>query len=81
MVNLRKATARELVETIRRSVTIDWSIREDIRAQLRVYVKRILSKHGCPPDKQEKAAHPKELFSQIPPTQINFDALQHSLHS
>ena len=51
-----KAIARELVETIRRSVTIDWSIRENVRAQLRVYVKRILRKHGYPPDKQEKAA-------------------------
>lgn len=50
-----KAIARELVETIRRNVTIDWTIRENVRAQLRVYVKRILRKHGYPPDKQEQA--------------------------
>lgn len=50
-----KAIARELVETVRKSVTIDWTIRENVRAQLRVYVKRILRKHGYPPDKQEKA--------------------------
>ncbi|MEJ2388960.1 MAG: type I restriction endonuclease subunit R, partial [Chromatiaceae bacterium] len=47
--------ARELVETVRKNVTIDWTLRENVRAQLRVYVKRILRKHGYPPDKQEKA--------------------------
>lgn len=36
-------------------VTIDWTVRENVRAQLRVLVKRILRKHGYPPDKQEKA--------------------------
>jgi type I restriction enzyme R subunit len=51
-----KTIARELVDTIRRNVMVDWSIRENVRAQLRVYVKRILRKHGYPPDKQEKAA-------------------------
>jgi type I restriction enzyme R subunit len=50
-----KAIARELVETVRKNVTIDWTIRENVRAQLRVYVKRILRKHGYPPDKQELA--------------------------
>ena len=50
-----RAIARELVETVRRNVTIDWTIRENVRAQLRVLVKRILRKHGYPPDKQEKA--------------------------
>ena len=47
--------ARELVETVRRNVTIDWTVRENVRAQLRVIVKRILRKYGYPPDKQEKA--------------------------
>ena len=37
------------------NVTIDWTVRENVRAQLRVLVKRILRKHGYPPDKQEKA--------------------------
>ena len=50
-----RAIARELVETIRRNVTIDWTLRENVRAQLRVLVRRILRKHGYPPDKQEKA--------------------------
>jgi type I restriction enzyme R subunit len=51
---LRKI-ARELVETVRNNVTIDWTLRENVRAQLRVIVKRILRKYGYPPDKQEKA--------------------------
>ena len=40
---------------VRRNVTIDWTIRENVRAQLRVLVKRILRRYGYPPDKQEKA--------------------------
>ena len=47
--------ARELVETVRNNVTIDWTLRENVRAHLRRLVKRILRKHGYPPDKQEKA--------------------------
>jgi len=47
--------ARELVETVRNSVTIDWTEREVVRAKIRVMVKRILRKYGYPPDKQEKA--------------------------
>jgi len=50
-----RAIARELVATVRNNVTIDWTLRENVRAQLRVLVKRILRKHGYPPDKQEKA--------------------------
>jgi type I restriction enzyme R subunit len=47
--------ARELVAAVRANVTIDWAVRENVRAQLRVIVKRILRKHGYPPDKQEQA--------------------------
>jgi type I restriction enzyme R subunit len=47
--------ARELVATVKKNVTIDWTVRENVRAQLRVIVKRILRKYGYPPDKQEKA--------------------------
>lgn len=50
-----RAIARELVATVRKNVTIDWTMRENVRAQLRVLVKRILRKYGYPPDKQEKA--------------------------
>jgi type I restriction enzyme R subunit len=47
--------AQELVRTVRANVTVDWAVRENVRAQLRVLVKRILRKYGYPPDKQEKA--------------------------
>jgi len=47
--------ARELVAAVRANITIDWTLREDVRARLRVLVKRILRKHGYPPDKEEKA--------------------------
>lgn len=50
-----KTIAHELVDAVRRSVTIDWTVRENARAQIRVIVKRILRKYGYPPDKQEKA--------------------------
>lgn len=50
-----KTIARKLVETVKKNVTIDWTVRENVRAQLRVIVKRILRKYGYPPDKQEKA--------------------------
>ena len=50
-----RAIARELVETVRGNVTIDWTLRENVRANLRRLVKRVLRKHGYPPDKQEAA--------------------------
>lgn len=50
-----KTIARELADTVRKNVTIDWTMRDSVRAQLRVLVKRILRKYGYPPDKQEKA--------------------------
>ena len=50
-----RTIARELVRTVRNNVTIDWTLRENVRAQLRVLVRRILRRYGYPPDKQEKA--------------------------
>ena len=47
--------ARELVDTVRNNVTIDWTMRENVRANLRRLVRRILRDHGYPPDKQEQA--------------------------
>ena len=47
--------ARDLVETVRSNVTIDWTVRESVRAKLRVLVRRTLNRHGYPPDKQEQA--------------------------
>ena len=51
-----RTIAIELVKTVRRNVSIDWTIKESVRARIRAMVKRILRKHGYPPDKQEKAA-------------------------
>ncbi len=50
-----RTIARELVDTVRNNVTIDWTLRENVRAKLRALVKRILRRYGYPPDKQEKA--------------------------
>ena len=50
-----RTIARELVKTVRANVTIDWTVRENVRAHLRVLVKRLLRKYGYPPDKREKA--------------------------
>lgn len=47
--------ARELVESIHKSITIDWTMRENVQADMRVKVKKILKKYGYPPDKQKKA--------------------------
>ena len=50
-----RTIARELVETVRKNVTIDWTVKESVRAKLRIMVKRVLRKHGYPPDKEEQA--------------------------
>lgn len=47
--------ARELVQIVREKVTIDWTLRENVRANLRRHVRRILRKHGYPPDHRESA--------------------------
>ena len=50
-----KVIAAELVTNVRKSVTIDWTVRESARARIRVMVRRILKKHGYPPDLREEA--------------------------
>ncbi len=47
--------ARELLVVVRENATIDWAQREAVRAKLRVICKRILRKHGYPPDLQQSA--------------------------
>lgn len=47
--------AKEIADKVKRNTTIDWSIRESARAKLMVIVRRTLTKHGYPPDKQQKA--------------------------
>lgn len=50
-----KKIAHELTENLRRNITVDWSARESVRAQLRLMVKRILRKYKYPPDLQDGA--------------------------
>ena len=50
-----KIIAAELITQVRKSVTIDWTLREGARAKIRVMVKRILNKYGYPPDLQDEA--------------------------
>ena len=50
-----KVIAAELISQVKKSVTIDWTLRESARARIKVMVKRILNKHGYPPDLQEEA--------------------------
>lgn len=50
-----KKIAHELTESLRRNVSVDWSVRESVRAKLRLMVKRILRKYKYPPDSQEDA--------------------------
>lgn len=47
--------AQEITKSVRNNIKIDWAIRENVRAEMRVIVKRILRKYGYPPDKQAKA--------------------------
>ena len=44
--------ARELVKTLRKNVTIDWTVKDSVKARLRLEVKKILRKYHYPPDKQ-----------------------------
>lgn len=50
-----RSLAHELVERVKRNVTIDWQVRENARAQIRVLVKRLLRQYGYPPDMEQRA--------------------------
>jgi type I restriction enzyme R subunit len=50
-----RSIALELTLMIRNSVTIDWTQRDSVQAEIRLKVRKILRKYGYPPDKQEKA--------------------------
>ncbi|GAB4343324.1 MAG: type I restriction endonuclease subunit R [Candidatus Abyssubacteria bacterium] len=50
-----KTIAQELVKAVHNNVTIDWTMRENVRAKMRVMTKRILRRYGYPPDKQARA--------------------------
>lgn len=50
-----KTITRELVTTIRSSATLDWTVKESVRARMRSRIKRLLAKYKYPPDKHEQA--------------------------
>lgn len=50
-----KKIAQELVGMLRKNTSIDWTLKESVRAKLRVFVKKLLNKYKYPPDKQEQA--------------------------
>lgn len=50
-----RVIAREVADKVRKNATIDWAVKESVRARLMVIVRRILKKYGYPPDKQEQA--------------------------
>ncbi len=50
-----RVTALELLNSLKGSASVDWQRRESARARMRVLVKRILRKHGYPPDLQDSA--------------------------
>ena len=47
--------AKELVETVNKNMTIDWDIRKDARARMRIEIKKLLIKYDYPPNKSERA--------------------------
>src|SRR3989338_4441283 len=53
--DLLKTMARELTDTIKKNVSIDWKLRDSVRAKLRIMVKKLLKKYGYPPDMQAVA--------------------------
>ena len=50
-----KLIAQDLVKAVKQNVTIDWTVRESVQANLRALIRRILRKYKYPPDKQEEA--------------------------
>jgi type I restriction enzyme R subunit len=50
-----KEMAHKLVDAIRESATIDWNLKEGVRAAMRAKIKRLLTQYDYPPDKEEKA--------------------------
>lgn len=53
--DILKKIARELVRAVRDSTTIDWNLKESVRASMRARIKRLLARYDYPPDKEERA--------------------------
>jgi Domain of unknown function (DUF3387) len=66
---LLKQIARELVDSVRRNESIDWSEKEQVRARMRATIRRLLNRYGYPPDKQLAAIklvmHQAEMLARV----------------
>jgi len=71
--------ARELVDTVKRNTSIDWTVRENVQAKMRIAVKRILRKHGYPPDMELKAT--ETVLEQAKLLADNFNIAQYGSES
>jgi type I restriction enzyme R subunit len=67
--------ARELVDTVKRNTSIDWTVRENVQAKMRIAVKKILRKHGYPPDMEVKAT--ETVLEQAKLLADNFNVVQY----
>jgi type I restriction enzyme R subunit len=67
--------ARELVDTVKRNTSIDWTVRENVQAKMRIAVKKILRKHGYPPDMELKAT--ETVLEQAKLLADNFNVVQY----
>ncbi|MEA3588164.1 type I restriction endonuclease subunit R [Pseudidiomarina sp. 1APP75-27a] len=53
--DILKAIAIEITQKLRASTTVDWQVRESVRAKLRILVRRTLQRYKYPPDKAPEA--------------------------
>jgi type I restriction enzyme R subunit len=60
-----RVIAIELVQTVRQNTTIDWTVKESVKARLRTLVRRALRKYGYPPDLQEAAVRTVLLQAEL----------------
>ena len=66
-----KIIAHELLEGLKSNISVDWSRRDSARARMRVLVKRILRRHGYPPDLQDAAIRTVLLQAEALPNNGN----------
>lgn len=53
--DILKQIARDLTQSIKNNISVDWAIRESVQAKMKMTIKRLLKKYGYPPDKTAKA--------------------------
>ncbi len=65
--------AMDLVWAVQSSITIDWSLKDSVRATMRAKVRRLLARYDYPPDHEDKAVElvleQAELFAASVPAE------------